>query len=199
MEAVLRDRKFWGGEMKKLAVCILFLVNSAFAAELILIEMKTSKGTIELELYPEKAPKTVANFLKYADAGFYNGTIFHRVVYGFVIQGGGFNRDMEKKKTARPITIESDNGLTNLAGTISMARKNSPNSATSQFFFNMNNNKHLDYKGKFLGGYGYSVFGRIRSGIAVLNRIEASEVGEENGRRYVPVEDIYIKSVKRKK
>lgn len=158
------------------------------------VEMQTSQGTIVIELDAEKAPKTVQNFLQYAKDGFYNGTIFHRVIPGFMIQGGGFMKDMSEKPTASPILNEAKNGLKNLRGTIAMARRGDPNSATSQFFINhVDNSSQLDFP---LNGGGYAVFGKVTQGMEVVDRI--AKVPTSNGAIFqnVPVEPVVIQSVK---
>ncbi|WP_267968644.1 peptidylprolyl isomerase [Myxococcus stipitatus] len=157
-----------------------------------IVQFKTSAGDIELELYPEKAPKTVANFLEYVEAGHYAGTIFHRVIQGFMIQGGGFTASMDQKKTRASIPIESQNGLKNQTGTIAMARTSDPNSATAQFFINTVDNSGLDYPRP--DGHGYTVFGKVTSGLDVVKKIEATATGMRSGMRDVPVNTITIES-----
>ncbi|MEN8213457.1 MAG: peptidylprolyl isomerase [Pseudomonadota bacterium] len=158
------------------------------------VVISTSKGDIHLELYPDKAPKTVENFIKYADEGFYAGTIFHRVINGFMIQGGGFNTDFEKKKNHLPIKNEAANGLKNLRGTIAMARTAEPHSATSQFFINHKDNDSLDYPGH--DGWGYCVFGKVTGGMDVVDAIAKTPTGSHKFiRRDVPKETIEIKKV----
>ncbi len=137
--------------------------------------MKTSLGDITLELYPDKAPKSVENFLAYVKSGFYNGTVFHRVIPGFMIQGGGFTADLRQKKTRAPIAIESRNGLSNLRGTLAMARTADPNSATAQFFINTVDNPRLDYAGD--ANPGYAVFGKVVDGMDVVDKIRAVPTG----------------------
>lgn len=136
--------------------------------------MQTSLGNITIELFPKEAPLTVANFLKYVDDGFYNGTIFHRVVPGFVIQGGGMTFDFQKKKTREPVKNESNNKLKNLVGTLSMARTGIIDSATSQFFINVNNNSSLDFSN---GRHGYAVFGKVIEGFEVVKKVEKEPRG----------------------
>lgn len=148
---------------------------AASAAPKVLI--KTSLGDITVELYPDKAPKSVDNFLTYVKSGFYDGTIFHRVIAGFMIQGGGFTADLRQKKTRAPIAIESKNGLSNLRGTVSMARTMDPNSATAQFFINTVDNPRLDYAGD--ANPGYAVFGKVTSGMDVVEKIRAVETGAQ--------------------
>ncbi len=159
------------------------------------IEMTTSLGTIKLELYPDKAPKTVENFLSYVRSGFFDGTIFHRVVPDFVIQGGGFTADMTKKDTEAPIENEADNGLLNGRGTICMARTNDPHSATSQFFINTKDNPPLDHRDKS-SGWGYAVFGKITEGLDVVDAIEAVPTTTRDGYRDVPVEPVLIETAR---
>lgn len=139
--------------------------------------MKTSKGDIELLLDEKKAPKTVANFVHYAEKGFYNGTIFHRVIPGFMIQGGGFDKQMVQKETDKAIQNEAANGLKNQVGTIAMARTNQPNSATSQFFINVANNDFLNHTSNTPQGMGYAVFGKVSKGMDVVNLIVATPTG----------------------
>jgi cyclophilin family peptidyl-prolyl cis-trans isomerase/predicted DsbA family dithiol-disulfide isomerase len=158
--------------------------------------METSKGTFTLELYPDKAPKTVANFLAYVDDGFYDNSIFHRIVPDFVIQGGGFEKGMKPKKTRKSIKNESSNRLKNLTGTIAMARKTHPDTATSQFFINLNYNASLDWKADFQPGY--TVFGRVSQGMDVIAEIAKVPAKTLDRMQNVPTEDIYILSARRK-
>jgi cyclophilin family peptidyl-prolyl cis-trans isomerase len=160
------------------------------------VEMTTSLGTIKIELYPDKAPITVQNFLDYVKEGFYNGTIFHRVIPNFMIQGGGFTPDMNQKPTRPPIKNEADNGLKNLEGTIAMARTNEINSATSQFFINTANNYFLDHRNDTPEGYGYAVFGKVISGMAVAHKIEHVQTKTIGPFQDVPVQPVVIESVK---
>lgn len=152
------------------------------------VSLKTSLGEIVLELNAEKAPKSVDNFLQYVKSGFYNGTIFHRVIGNFMIQGGGYDTKGNLKPTRPPIEIESRNGLRNSEYTVAMARTSDPNSANSQFFINTNNNRFLDYPGQ--DGWGYAVFGKVIKGADVVDKIEAVEIG----RRDKPLQDIVIES-----
>lgn len=154
--------------------------------------LKTSAGAITLELYPEKAPKTVANFLEYVKAGQYSGTIFHRVIAGFMIQGGGYDASMQEKPTRAPIPLESRNGLSNATGTIAMARTSNPNSATAQFFINTVDNTNLDYPNP--DGNGYAVFGRVTAGMDVVKKIEAVPTGNSGGMSNVPRTPVVIES-----
>jgi len=162
------------------------------AAENARVTMTTSKGTIVLELDGDKAPKTVANFLAYVKAGHYDGTIFHRVIKGFMIQGGGFKPGMDQKSTKSPIENEADNGLKNLVGSIAMARTSDPHSASAQFFINTADNAFLNHTGKNDRGWGYAVFGRVVEGLDVVRAIEGVSTGRSGGFADVPVEDVVI-------
>jgi peptidyl-prolyl cis-trans isomerase B (cyclophilin B) len=159
------------------------------------ILIKTNQGNITLELYPDKAPQTVENFLNYVQNSHYKDTIFHRVINGFMIQGGGFTVDFTQKNTQAPIPIESDNGLKNLKGTVAMARTSDPNSATSQFFINTVDNPFLDYKSKTPTGWGYTVFGKVIDGIDVVDKISKVKTGTYQGHRDVPLDPVVILSV----
>lgn len=161
-------------------------------------EMKTSKGTMTLELYPDKAPKTVENFAKYVEAGFYDGTIFHRVISGFMIQGGGFEPGMQQKSTNPPVPNEANNGLKNQFGTLAMARTNDPHSATAQFFINVKDNGFLDFTAESANGWGYCVFGKVVEGDDVLNAIAGVATGVQGHHADVPNEDVVIESVRAK-
>jgi peptidyl-prolyl cis-trans isomerase A (cyclophilin A) len=164
------------------------------AKEKIVVLMETTMGDIKLELDAKKAPKTVENFMVYAREGFYDGTIFHRVIEGFMIQGGGFTADLGRKEVHPPIPLESKNGLKNLRGTIAMARTSQPNSATSQFFINHKDNASLDYPSP--DGNGYAVFGKVIDGLDVVDKIAAVETTVQGPHKNVPAEPIVIKSVK---
>ncbi|MBD3337314.1 MAG: peptidyl-prolyl cis-trans isomerase [Candidatus Eisenbacteria bacterium] len=153
---------------------------------------KTTKGDLVIELYPDEAPLTVDNFLRYVREGFYDGTIFHRVIPGFVIQGGGFTSEMNKKSTHPPIKNEADNGLKNLRGTLSMARTNDIHSATSQFFINLRDNASLDHRGDNPQAYGYAVFGKVVEGMDVVDEIAAVETGKRGMYSDVPKETIVV-------
>ncbi len=157
------------------------------------VALHTSMGLVVLELNPQKAPKTVANFLKYVDEGFYDGTLFHRVISNFMIQGGGMTKGMKKKKTHAPITNEADNGLTNDVGTVAMARTGQPHSASSQFFINVKNNTFLNHQGKSPRGWGYCVFGKVIQGMDVVNRIKAVRTGHSD----IPSKDVVIQKATR--
>jgi cyclophilin family peptidyl-prolyl cis-trans isomerase len=163
------------------------------------VVIATSLGDIEVELYPDKAPQTVKNFLAYAEAGHYDGTIFHRVIRDFMIQGGGFKPDMKEQATKAPIKNEADNGLKNTIGTLAMARTNVPDSATAQFFINTKDNAFLDHKSKTPQGYGYAVFGKVIGGLDVVRKIEAVSTTNKGMYQDVPVEPVVIKSVTIKK
>ena len=157
--------------------------------------METSMGTITIELDEEKAPATVKNFVDYAESGHYDGTIFHRVIDGFMIQGGGFTRDMNQKPTREPIRNEAMNGLKNLRGTIAMARTMVVDSATSQFFINLVDNDFLDFQAPTAQGFGYVVFGRVTDGMEVVDKIAKVRTGFAGPHQNVPEEPIVIKRV----
>ena len=164
------------------------------------VVMKTNLGAIEIELYPDKAPVTVENFLRYAKEGYYDGTVFHRVIKGFMVQGGGFDADLKQKKTHEPVKNEADNGLGNEPGTIAMARTSDPHSATAQFFINTVNNKSLNFRSKDTRGWGYTVFGKVISGMEVLQAIENTPTGAKAPfPTDVPKETVLIESVTLKK
>lgn len=157
--------------------------------------MKTNIGEIKLELYPDKAPVTVENFVSYVKDNFFNGLIFHRVINGFMIQGGGFDENLRQKETKAPIKIESDNGLKNDRGTIAMARTNDPNSATSQFFINLVDNNFLNFRSPDVTGYGYAVFGKVTDGMDVVDKIATVPTGSFGYMQDVPKYLIQIESV----
>lgn len=161
------------------------------------IVIKTSLGDMQFELYPGKAPDTVANFLHYADSGYYGETIFHRVIENFMIQGGGFDRQMHKKNTRSPVTNEADNGLKNTEGSIAMARTGDPHSATSQFFINTQDNPGLDHSGKNPRGWGYAVFGQLISGRDTLEAIASQATTQRGPHRNVPVTPVIIQAIER--
>ena len=156
------------------------------------VKLATSAGDIVVELAPEKAPKTVANFLQYVNDKHYDGTVFHRVIDGFMIQGGGFTADMRQKPTRAPVPLEASNGLKNARYTIAMARTGDPNSATSQFFINVKDNTMLDAPNP--DGYGYTVFGKVVSGADVVDKIRAVQTGNKGGMQNVPLDTITIQS-----
>ena len=157
-----------------------------------MLKLHTNFGPITLELNAEAAPETVANFLRYAKDGHYDGTIFHRVIDGFMIQGGGFSTDMEQKSTRDPVQNEAHNGLKNSAYTVAMARTPNPHSATSQFFINVADNAFLDYREPSASGYGYCVFGKVVEGMDVVDRIRKVRTGMRAGHQDVPVENVVI-------
>ena len=161
--------------------------------------IKTTLGDIKVELYPEKAPLTVQNFLDYVNDGHYNNTIYHRVIDGFMIQGGGFDKDFEQKPTKKPIKNEADNGLKNERGTLAMARTSEVNSASSQFFINVVNNDFLDFKSKAPHEYGYCVFGKVIDGMDVVDKMRKVKTGTKGPHRDVPMENIEILSAKQEK
>jgi cyclophilin family peptidyl-prolyl cis-trans isomerase len=176
-----------------LALALLAAAFPALAADP-RVELKTNRGVIVLELYPDKAPKTVANFLQYVKDGHYNGTAFHRVIDGFMIQGGGFDKDMRQKPTRPPVENEAGNGLKNDVGTIAMARTPDPHSASAQFFINLKNNDFLNYKEPTPQGYGYTVFGKVVSGMDIVQGIAKVPTGNAGPHQNVPREPIVIES-----
>ena len=187
--------------MRRIVLILLFTIMATglFAAQNPVIVMKTSMGTVEIELYPDKAPVTVENFLSYVDSGFYNGTIFHRVIGNFMIQGGGFVRGMHQKATSSPIKNEADNRLSNSRGTIAMARTQVVNSATSQFFINVVDNGFLDFRSPAPETFGYCVFGKVIKGMDVVDRIKLVPTGSYGYFQNVPQTDVIILSIKRKR
>jgi cyclophilin family peptidyl-prolyl cis-trans isomerase len=169
------------------------------AADSLTVVISTSKGVVEIELDEKTAPTTVANFLAYVDEGFYDDTIFHRVIPAFMIQGGGFDTGYKQKDTRAAIKNEADNGLTNLSGTIAMARTNAVNSATAQFFINAKDNPFLDHKDTSTSGYGYAVFGRVVAGLDIVRSIENAPTTNRGGAfTNAPVDQVVIESIKRK-
>jgi cyclophilin family peptidyl-prolyl cis-trans isomerase len=166
--------------------------TNASAADNPHVTLKTSMGSIVLELYPDKAPLSVANFLDYVKSGQYNGTIFHRVIEGFMIQGGGFDKNMHEKATRPPIKNEANNGLKNTVYTIAMARTAAPNSATAQFFINTVNNSPLDYPSR--DGFGYAVFGKVIEGAEVVDSIKRVPTGSSGMYQDVPTTPVVIES-----
>jgi len=173
--------------------------QSAYSAtDTVKVMIDTSMGQIEVALDPKDAPKTVTNFLRYVDEGFYDGTIFHRVIPGFMIQGGGFNTDYQRKPTHAPIANEADNGLKNDRGTIAMARTSMPDSATSQFFINVADNQFLDHHDNSMRGYGYAVFGHVIKGMKVVDKIVSTPTGAQGPfRQNAPLKQVVIKSIRR--
>lgn len=168
---------------------------TATGDSIVTVRMQTNKGTIVLELNADKAPATVANFVEYAKAGFYDGTIFHRVIPGFMIQGGGFEPGMVQKATRDNIKNEADNGLKNDAGTIAMARTPDPHSASSQFFINAKDNGFLNYTAATSQGWGYCVFGKVVEGLDVVKAIEGVATTSRSGHQDVPADDVVIEKV----
>jgi len=185
--------------LRKLLVAFVLVLLSAgvvMAAEKHnpVVIMETSLGNVKMELFEKEAPLSVRNFLEYANSGFYNGTIFHRVISGFMIQGGGFTTEFHQKPTRAPIRNEADNGLKNQRGTLAMARTGAPDSATSQFFINVVDNNMLNRPSP--DGHGYAVFGKVVEGLDVIDRIKAVKTGISHGSQDVPVEQVVIKAVK---
>jgi peptidyl-prolyl cis-trans isomerase B (cyclophilin B) len=189
--------------MKKIyqLLAIMLLTSSVFTQSLLAegnptAVIRTSKGDIHLELFADKAPISVENFINYANSGTYDGTIFHRVISNFMIQGGGFTQDMEKKATREPITNEANNGLSNDRGTISMARTNLPHSATTQFFINTQDNPNLNHSGETNSrAWGYAVFGRVTEGMDVVDEIRLVETTRKPPYSDVPVEPVVIQTI----
>jgi cyclophilin family peptidyl-prolyl cis-trans isomerase len=161
-----------------------------------MVEMRTSLGTMKVELYPDKAPKTAENFLQYAREGFYDGTVFHRVISGFMIQGGGFTPDMSEKETRAPIENEASNGLKNVRGSLAMARTGDPHSASSQFFINTVDNPFLDFQDESVRGWGYAVFGKVVEGLETLDAIKKVSTRSRDGQDDVPLDPVVIESVR---
>jgi peptidyl-prolyl cis-trans isomerase B (cyclophilin B) len=181
--------------MKRLlimAIVLLIVAFSAAAGDNPKVALETSKGKIVLELYAGKAPLTVKNFLAYVDAGYFNNTIFHRVIPNFMIQGGGFTADMQKKKTRAPILNEADNGLSNKRGSIAMARTPDPHSSSAQFFINTKDNDFLNFKGKTSQGWGYAVFGHVVEGMEVVDGISNVKTVTRGRFRDVPADPVII-------
>ncbi len=176
----------------KLLLCMLLIFN-VMASKKVL--MKTSMGDITIELNEEKAPITTKNFLSYVNDGFYNGTIFHRVIDNFMIQGGGFDINLKKKSTKASIVNEAHNGLKNDQGTIAMARTSDVNSATAQFFINVNDNTFLNHKGKSPDKYGYAVFGKVVKGMSIINQIKKTQTKVNGPMRNLPVKNVVIEKV----
>ncbi|CAG4899200.1 peptidylprolyl isomerase [Paraburkholderia saeva] len=157
-----------------------------------MVELHTNHGIIKLELDAEKAPKSVENFLNYVKAGHYDNTVFHRVIDGFMVQGGGFEPGMKQKPTEAPITNEANNGLKNVKGSVAMARTNDPHSATAQFFINVNDNDFLNHSSPTPQGWGYAVFGKVVEGLDVLDAIRKVKTGSKGFHQDVPVDDVII-------
>ena len=169
--------------------------TSKQGANMVTVTMETNKGVITLELDREKAPDSVENFVTYAKSGHYDGTIFHRVIPGFMIQGGGFDTSMQQKDTTPPIKNEAANGLKNNKGTVAMARTNVPDSATSQFFINVKDNDFLNHTSPTPQGWGYAVFGQVTDGMDVVESIENVSTANKGGQQDVPVSDVIIVKV----
>jgi len=175
-------------------LCSIFTFNTAFAAETKAL-IKTSLGDITVELYSQQAPVSVANFIRYVESDFYSGIIFHRVIPGFMAQTGGFNENMEKQTAGKPIINEANNGLSNARGTLSLARTNNPNSATSQFFINLKDNNFLNRSGAGASQAGYAVFGRVLTGMDVVDKMAQQPTGKKQFYSDVPLTNIVIESI----
>jgi peptidyl-prolyl cis-trans isomerase B (cyclophilin B) len=175
-------------------MCLLLAIlgNAAMSETNPKVQFETSKGNIVIELNVEKAPKTVENFLAYVKSGHYDGTIFHRVIPSFMIQGGGFDVDMKQKPTNATIQNEANNGLKNVKGSISMARTSAPHSASAQFFINVSDNANLDHTSESPHGWGYAVFGQVTEGLDVVSTIEEVSTGNHGGHQDVPLEPIVV-------
>ncbi|MDO9181686.1 MAG: peptidylprolyl isomerase [Bacteriovorax sp.] len=185
---------------KKLSVLLFSLIlSSSVMAANPKIVIKTNMGEIEAELYEDKAPISVKNFLEYVKKGQFKDTIFHRVINNFMIQGGGFDKDLKEKSTGAPIKNEAGNGLKNEAGTLAMARTNEVNSATAQFFINVADNGFLDHRDESSAGFGYAVFGKVTSGMPVINKIKAVKTGSRGPLEDVPLEAVVILDITKKK
>lgn len=180
--------------MKQL-ICLVLLAFSSLSAFATQVNISTNLGNIEVELYDKEAPITVKNFLTYVDEGYYTGTIFHRVMSGFMIQGGGFTKDLVQKRSKGPIQYEGQNGLFNDRGTLAMARTANPNSATSQFFINHVSNPFLNHG---VNGYGYTVFGKVTQGMDVVDKIAAQRTGNVGPYQNVPHSPVIIQQITRK-
>lgn len=174
---------------------LLFTITSNIQAETTMVKMDTNQGTIMLELDADNAPNTVANFLTYAKEGFYDGTIFHRVISNFMIQGGGFTEDMNQKTVHDPIKNEANNGLKNDNGTIAMARTGDPHSATAQFFINVKDNDFLNFSSETSQGWGYAVFGKVTEGMDIVEKIKGMPTTTKGPYQDVPEEAIIIEKV----
>ncbi len=181
--------------LKPILTGLLLLSSSTLFAANPIVIMTTNMGEMTIELNQEKAPKTVANFLSYVETGYYSGSIFHRVIADFMIQGGGFDENASKLPTKTPVENEAFNGLKNTFGTIAMARTSSPHSATSQFFINSKNNAFLNYKSKTRSGWGYTVFGTVIKGLDVVNKISAVKTTSKGMSQNWPIENVVIESI----
>ncbi|MBC7428359.1 MAG: peptidyl-prolyl cis-trans isomerase [Bacteriovorax sp.] len=185
--------------MKTLLISLIALVSmSAFAANPKIV-IKTNKGDIEAELFEDKAPETVKNFLAYVSKGQYKSTIFHRVINNFMIQGGGFDKEMKEKSVGAPIKNEAGNGVKNETGTLAMARTGEVNSATAQFFINVADNTFLDHRDETPAGFGYAVFGKVTSGMPIVNKIKLVKTGSRGQYEDVPLEQVVILDITKKK
>ena len=178
-----------------LAATVLMTAPEASDASDVTVKIQTNKGDIELALDSAKAPETVANFVNYAKKGHYDGTIFHRVIKGFMIQGGGMTPDMGQKQTDKSVRNEAENGLKNQKGTVAMARTSDPHSATAQFFVNTADNAFLNFKAANMSDYGYCVFGKVTKGLDVVDQIEGVATGSQGGHQDVPTEAVVIEKV----
>lgn len=185
--------------MKKYLIVLLalFSFSALTAPKNTKVKLSTNKGIIEIELFDSKAPLSVKNFLSYVDSGFYNGTIFHRVIDKFMIQGGGFDISLKQKETKTPIKNEATNRISNLTGTIAMARTGVVDSATSQFFINVSDNTFLDHQNQTARGFGYAVFGRVVKGMSVVNMIKGQSTKANGPFQNLPMENIIIEKVER--
>lgn len=172
------------------------VIDDAVAGQNPVVLMETNMGNVKIELFPDKAPITVKNFLEYVNSGFYNGTIFHRVINNFMIQGGGFTEQLQPKQTKAPIKNEANNGLKNKRGSIAMARTMIVDSATAQFFINQKDNVFLDHRDNSMQGFGYAVFGQVIEGMDVVDKIANVKTGMNKGFQDVPVSPVVIKSVR---
>ncbi len=182
-----------------LTLSFFFTLTTAFAKDHPVVVMETTQGTIEIKLFEDKAPETVKNFLTYVKEGFYNQTIFHRVIDGFMIQGGGYTADLKKKETHAPIQNEANNGLQNTTGTIAMARTSDPHSATAQFFINVSDNSNLNHIAQTPRGWGYCVFGQVAKGMSVVNKIKKAQTRRNGPFADLPAENIIMTKVYLKK
>jgi cyclophilin family peptidyl-prolyl cis-trans isomerase len=181
--------------MKKTVLMITVLISFVAFGKNPIVKLETTHGTIEIELFEKKAPITVKNFLNYVKSGFYNGTIFHRVIDNFMIQGGGFDKNFKEKTTKAPIKNEATNGLANEPWTVAMARTSVVNSATAQFFININNNTYLNHTSNSPQGFGYAVFGKVIKGMSVVNRIKKVKTTKKGRMSNVPSSIIEIKKI----
>ncbi len=196
LKRLFRTRAFISQALMTLALITLLPgCNAMTQSKNPTVTIDTNMGQITLELYPDKAPKTVENFLAYVKDGHYDGTIFHRVIPNFMIQGGGMTEDMQEKPTRAPIENEANNGLKNDEGTIAMARTSAPHSATSQFFINVKNNDFLNYTAPTPQGWGYCVFGKVTAGMDVVHKIEKVQTGNRMGHQDVPLDPVVINKV----